>query len=156
MQQIVSREEALAFGLSDDAILRKVKAGIWQQPFPGVYFTFSGRPSFSQRLLAACRWSGGVASHRTAGTLYKLMQSSLIELTTTHKVKSPSPDVVIHRVAAIDRRDVTRVGPVPATTPIRTVIDLAAVAERSLLRNAVYEAIRLGLVTAGLLSCESR
>lgn len=144
--QPVTREEALASGLSEDAILRNVQRGIWQRPFPGVYFPFSGRPTFQQRVLAACRWCGGIASHRTGGTLYKLLESSLVEVTTTRCLRAPRPEIVVHRVDSLLPRDTTWVGAIPATTPIRTIIDLAAVVEPSVLRKVAFEAVRRDLI----------
>lgn len=104
-------------------------------------------PSFEQLLVAGCHWADGVASGRSAATLYKVLEERVIELTTIRYVRNSRPNVVIHRVRSIDPKDITRIGVIPVTTPVRTLIDLAAVVDPSALRDTVDQARRRDLVS---------
>jgi hypothetical protein len=60
----------------------------------------------------------------------------------------PPPGVVIHRVPALDPRDVTVVNGIPTTTLARTLIDLAESEPIEELRPIWRRAFAGGLVTA--------
>jgi very-short-patch-repair endonuclease len=144
---LVSEEEALKDGLSIYAIARRVRAEKWQELHRGIYLPSPQKPTFHQRVLAGCVWSDGVASYRTAAALFGLLDSSLTELTTCRNVRSPYSDMLIHRVRSINARDITRIGPIPVTRPIRTILDLAGVLDGLSLRGVVYEAWQRELIT---------
>lgn len=144
---LISRKEALADGTSPAALYRKVHGGKWQELFPGIYLPSPQPPSFEQELLGACCWADGVASHRSGATAYRMLDLPLIELTTKRNVRSPRPGVVVHKVASLKESDVTRIGVIPVTTPVRTLIDLAAVVDATALRDAVDNARRRDLIS---------
>jgi hypothetical protein len=54
---------------------------------------------------------------------------------------------VVHRATRLDRADVAATGRLPVTTPVRTLIDLAAVVPGAELVVILDRAIRRGLVT---------
>ena len=56
-------------------------------------------------------------------------------------------DVLVHRVTRIDDDDVLRVGRLPVTSPVRTIIDLAGVLEAGDLELALASARSRRLVT---------
>jgi very-short-patch-repair endonuclease len=153
---LVTRQEALALGLSDDAIYRKVKRGLWQELFPTAYLTSTGPPTWEQRLLAACLWAGpeAVVSHRSAAQLLGLTKRTekLVELTTLRNVRNSCPDLVLHRVRELPNYLKTKIGQIPITTPIWTLIDLAGVVEFTSLQEAYDEGRRRGLITVGRFS----
>lgn len=144
----MTRKQALNVGLSEDAIFRRVASGRWRLVFPGVYAVSGSPDSWMQRLLGGCLWAQGVASHRAAARVWGFegFGESLVEVTTERRVRSPSPDVVIHR-QVLDRRDRTIFNGVPVTTPGRTLLDLAAVVDLQLVEVALQDAVRRGLTT---------
>jgi hypothetical protein len=56
---VVSRAQALASGMSRDAILHRVRpGGPWQRLLPGVYLALTGRPAIEQKEMAALLYAG--------------------------------------------------------------------------------------------------
>lgn len=145
---LITREQALNLGLSEDAVFRRVASGRWWVVFPGVY-AISGSPDeWMQILLGGCFWGAGVASHRAASAVWGLegFRDTPVEITTQRRVRSPGTGVVIHR-QALDRKDRTIFNGIPVTTPSRTLLDLAAVADLQVVEAALQDALRKGLTT---------
>ena len=69
---VVSRAQALARGMSESAIDRRLGAGRWVVVFPGVYRVVGAPVTARQHTMAAALWSGGVVSHNTAARLLRL------------------------------------------------------------------------------------
>lgn len=145
---LISREEALASGLSRHALRRRLQSGKWQELFCGIYLPSPQAPTLKQQLFAGSRWAGGVASHQSAAALFGLLNCDVIELTTTRYVRSPRQDVIVHRVRSLDRGDLTRIGNIPVTRPVRTLFDIAGVVDADTLRSVVYGAWQRELITA--------
>jgi hypothetical protein len=59
---VISREEALAAGLTPPAIKSKLRRCQWQAMLPGVYLTHPGKPTRRQMLLAALLYAGPEAA----------------------------------------------------------------------------------------------
>jgi very-short-patch-repair endonuclease len=68
-----------------------------------------------------------------------------IEITVPHGVRPRRPGIVVHRRALTPDEVTTHYG-IPVTTPIRTLIDLAARLPRAHLERAINEADKLDLV----------
>jgi len=87
--------------------------------------------------------SNAVLSHRNAAVLWGLLP---ITAAATPEVSVPArnpglkPGIVIHRVVALDPRDVTKLERIPITRPARTLVDLAALLDRRELERALAEA----------------
>ena len=143
---LISKEEALAKGLSSQALYRRVRSGKWQELFPGIYLPSPQKPSLEQELFGGCRWADAVASGRSAARLFKLLDAEVIELTTCRNLRSPRPEVIVHRVRSMSARDFTRIGLIPVTTPIRTIFDIAGLVDEEKLRSVVYEAWQRDLI----------
>ncbi|GMU78609.1 MAG: hypothetical protein AMXMBFR46_14040 [Acidimicrobiia bacterium] len=103
-----------------------------------------------QAAFAAILWAGGptLASFRAAGELYGLdaVVAPRPEVWVPPERRLRSELVVVHRgeVEAVDRR---MIGPIPVTSPARTLIDLAGVLDDEDLAAAVEDAIHRGLTT---------
>ncbi len=121
---LISRAQALGEGLSADAIDHRLAAGRLERLLPGV-FRIAGAPaSWHQRLMAAILWAPRAAvSHQAAAAVWELegCPSDRVELSTMSTRKSRVPWITLHRVATLDRADVTSLGPIPVTTPTRTL-----------------------------------
>jgi hypothetical protein len=101
---IVTRAQARAAGLSDDAIDYRLGSRRWQRLYAGVLATFSGPVSRAARLWAVVLATGPEAmiSHITAAELWGLASESLPDLVVhvtvpaSRRIAAPS-GVVVHR-----------------------------------------------------------
>jgi very-short-patch-repair endonuclease len=102
--------------------------------------------TWRQALLAACLWSDGVASHRTAAALWKLggIEPRWLEVTSSKKLKSRT--AILHS-AVLTPSELTTIGNVPVTTPTRTLLDVAAVLEQDEFEACLADAFRMRLTT---------
>lgn len=126
---IVSRQQAIAAGMTPGAIVAKVKFDRWQRLYRGVYATFTGPLSREARLWAAVLYAGKGArlSHETAAELHGLADkpAPLIHLTVpiSRRVR-PADGLVIHVSALIDTQPCPPRGFLPRTPIEATVLDL--------------------------------
>ena len=123
---VISRGQAIALGLSDQAVGRRLRTGSWQHLHSGVYATFTGEPTRTAVLWSAVLRAGpGAAlSHQSAAELYRLTDrtSPVIHVTvpTGRRVRGAA-DLRIHRS--------NRVGAAchPALLPPRTRVEETAI-----------------------------
>ena len=122
----------------------RVRKGKLLTVHPGVYRLGGVKPTYEQRVLAACLATGGVASHRTAAALFGLrgIDRATIEVAVSGRTTPRLPGVVAHRVDQLER---TLIGAIPVTMPIQTLLHLAAVEPR-LAEGALADAVGRGLV----------
>ena len=150
---VVSRAQLLSSGSSADQIKRRIDAGRLRPIHRGVYAV--GHDALPQRgrLIAALLVVGPntALSHGIAEALWKLTPSmpQLIELTTTQRAprKRDGLRVYTTRELAMQRLD-----GLPVTTPIQTLLDLAATRPPEELERACSEALYLRLVNADALA----
>ncbi|MFU8814467.1 MAG: type IV toxin-antitoxin system AbiEi family antitoxin domain-containing protein [Pseudomonadales bacterium] len=124
--------------------LRRLHRGVFQVAAAGA----TPRAAEMAALLA-CGHSGSVISHRSAAQLWGLTvdrPETRVDVTVAGRNPGRKPGIVIHRVAALDRRDVRKVDGVPTTAPARTLLDLAAVLSFDDLEAAYAETRGRGLV----------
>lgn len=125
---ILTRRQALAAGLSDEAIEAQVGAARWQRVYPGVLATFSGPLGREARLWAVVLsvGAGAVLSHETAAELHGLIDSPSPVVHVTVPVSRnirPRPGVVLHRSRNVERLRHPVLEP-PRTRLEETVVDL--------------------------------
>jgi hypothetical protein len=116
-------------GVTKREIIWRLRQGRVVAVHPGVYYIDSIPKTWKTMVLAAVMAAGpeAVASHRTAGVLWAFdaIYGRVIEVTVPY-VESPEPTgVIIHRT----RRpgSPAELGPIPITSPERTVFDLAPI-----------------------------
>jgi hypothetical protein len=87
---VITRGQALGFGLGDDVIGARLRSGRWTAMHRAVYATFSGEPGREAMLWAAVLRGGpgAVLSHQTAAELLGL---------------ADAPTAVIHLTVPVDR-----------------------------------------------------
>ncbi|GAA1823602.1 hypothetical protein GCM10009835_50730 [Planosporangium flavigriseum] len=125
---MVTRAQALADGMTTDAVRERLRAGRWQRLFRSVYATFSGPVPRESMLWAAVlrAGSGAMLSHQSSAELIGLMDEpdGLIHVTVpTGRDISPIPGVVVHQSSRADRaRHPIRLP--PQTRVEETVVDL--------------------------------
>jgi very-short-patch-repair endonuclease len=147
---LVTTPQCGELGVTRKVVAGRVQAGRWERVLPGVYRDRGHPASLSQLALAAGLWGGPAAlvSHATAGALVALdgvaVERPHIWVPPSRTARSAL--VVVHRgeLAAIDRR---MIGPIPVTSPARTLIDLAGLLDDEDLAAAVEDAIHRGLTT---------
>jgi very-short-patch-repair endonuclease len=147
---VVSIHQLREAGLSDDAVLARVRAGRLHRLHRGVYAV--GHPGVSRlgRWMAATLacGEGAVVSHRSAAALWGLLtpRNGPIDISLRRAGgRRRRQGLRLHRCQSLLAGCVTRRLGIPVTTPARTVSDLPGVVSDKELRRAVRQAEVLGL-----------
>lgn len=144
---VITRGQLLHLGFSPKAIEHRLRTGRLHVVWPGVYAV--GRRDLDQFgvwMAAVLACGGGAAlSHSSAAALWGFGPGRVdaIEVSVAAERRRRLSGIVLHRRAAVDA--VVREG-IPVTTPVDTLIDLAASAGHRTLERAVNDATALGLV----------
>jgi very-short-patch-repair endonuclease len=111
-----------------------------------------GRPQVTRygRWMAAVLACGpkAVLSHRSAAALWEIMptEGPVIAVSLPSSADPRPPGLIVHRRKALKPLHVTRRHGIPITTPIVTLVDIAAGVDRDRLEAAVNEADKRDLV----------
>jgi len=135
-------------GVTSQAISRGATAGKVVRVLPTVY-AVAGLPETLERSLrAACLWSRGIASHRSAAWLWGLegCDADRVEITVARAIRSPHSDVIVHQ-GKVEHGQIGRVRGIPATDPTRTLLDLGQCLPGSKLELALEDALRRRLTS---------
>jgi very-short-patch-repair endonuclease len=96
---------------------------------PEVFCISGSPPSFQQEVMSATMWcgDGSAASGWTAAALRGLdgFPPTRIEISTINE-RRPRPGLIVHRVDRNLLRDIVNIAAIPATSPRRTLLELAA------------------------------
>jgi very-short-patch-repair endonuclease len=141
----------MALGIRRGSVAHRLSTGSLHRVFPSVFAV--GHPALEPWALetAALLFGGDdcVLSHSTAAALWGFVPVVPPEVAVTlvrRHVRRP-PGVRVHRVDALDARDVRFREGLPVTAPARTLIDLAGEASGGAVEAALNEARVLQLVT---------
>lgn len=147
---LITRTQIADIGVSRRQVDRMIDQGLLRRAGRGVLALVAVPSTPRQRLLAATLGAGGgaVVSHRAAAWLWGFdgIMPAGIELSVERGRGATLADGMVHRVRRLDPVDVTRTGPIPVTTPARTLIDLASAVPRGPLEEALDGACRRGQV----------
>jgi very-short-patch-repair endonuclease len=145
---LISRAQALEAGCSPAFIEYRLATGRWEQLHPGVYRIAGVPGSWEQDVMAACLASGGRASHLSAAALHGLIErrSGSIEVVAEFGRHPRHASYIAHRTRR-PLEETAFVGPIPVTTPARTLVDIAGVIGEAALEQAVHVAVRRKLVS---------
>jgi very-short-patch-repair endonuclease/predicted transcriptional regulator of viral defense system len=136
---IVTLAELEALGLSARGVRHRVATGRLHRLHRGVYS--QGRPSREGRWMAAVLASGtgALLSHRSAAALWGIRPETgpRIDVTVAGSTGRAHPTIAAHSGARIASADVSRRDGIPCTSLARTLLDLAAVVDRSALARAI-------------------
>lgn len=145
---VITRSEALAAGITAQGIYRRTRSGEWARLLPGIYVVGLGHDPWRQSLSALTKWSGGVASHRSAAALLELdgFDRGPLEISSERRLRPPWHDVVMHHVSALPS-DSTIVAAIRTTSATRTLIDVSAVDDRDRVELALEDALRRKLTS---------
>jgi very-short-patch-repair endonuclease len=125
-----AHHQALACGLTKQALHRRLADGRVQQVQPRVYVVAGAPETWHQRLFAACLAAGGAAaaSHRSAARLWGLLDDEQpVEITVPLRRAPRLRDTLVHRSTDLTAGQVVRRRGIPVTNPLRTMVDLGAV-----------------------------
>jgi very-short-patch-repair endonuclease len=151
----IATEELLRAGLTPDAIRARVKRGRLAWQFRGVYIVGDPEmlPLAKQSAALLSLGPTAVLSHRSAAAVWGLAEADpqVIDATIVGNRRSRE-GVRLHRVRALDARDITTRENLRITTPARAMIDFAAQASTSELSDAFGEARAKRLLTDAKLS----
>jgi very-short-patch-repair endonuclease len=146
---VVTRAQLLARGLSRYGIKHRVLRGRLHQVARAVYAV--GRPELTQygRWMAAVLSCGpnAVLSHSSSAALWDMVgaQDGEIEVSVPPAVRRDRPGVMVHR-RQLPQDEVTCHRGIPTTTPMRTLVDLAARVPPRALETAINRTDQLGLM----------
>src|SRR5207237_211041 len=145
---LITTAQAVAIGLSQPAVSRRLAAGQWIAVLPGVHCAVDAVPTLYQRLLAAVLWAGNgaVISYRAAGALWGLDvdAGARPEIWTPRHLRHD--DVIVHR-GVVEPQDIRMVERIPVTSVPRTLIDLAGRLDGEELETILEQALHRGLTT---------
>ena len=148
-------KQAAEAGYSTQLLRKHIQAGRMTRPQRGLYRLVHFPAADHEELVTAWLWSeqAGVVSHQTALSLHGLsdvlptqVHLTLPDAWRQRRFRVPAGVVLHHADVAPDER--SWFGPVPATSPGRTLNDCAVGGlSPELLRQAAQQALRRGLVT---------
>lgn len=127
---LVTRRQLQAAGWTDSQIDRAVRSRHLIPMHAGVYRVAGAPVTSLQILLAGSLAAGAPASHRAATSIWgaDLGPTPPREVLVGDGRHPRPPGVIVHRTSTLDPRDVVRRHGIPVTNPLRTLVDLGAVA----------------------------
>jgi len=151
-QGLVTRRQLHEHGLDDSAIKRRVANGTLYRVFHGVYLVGHQARAPIARETAALLACGNAAviSHRSAAALWSMVPRDGGEVHVTvlrRKVRS-RPGLRVHQTAHLTSVDIRPKDGIALTSPVRTLLDLAADGDARL-EDAFTEAHGLRLLRSG-------
>jgi len=146
---VLTHDQALGLGLSPRSVGRRLSSGFLVPLHSSVYRVAAGPESWHQRLLGACMWTSGVASHRAALKLLGIEGYSghIVEVTSATTKRASTKIVRFHQRSSLPAGDLMRVGSIPTTTPTRSLLDVGAVISQKGLEEALDSALRQRLTS---------
>lgn len=148
---LVTLAQAAAAGVSPEAVRWRVRTGRWNRVTPGVFALAGTADTWRQKTMAAvlAAGPGAVASHTTAAALYDLSCCPFkgVEITVPRRRSPRSKLAVVHTSTRLDSADVASIASIPVTRPARTLVDLAGRVDKTVLGEALDDALIRRLTT---------
>jgi very-short-patch-repair endonuclease len=149
---VVSIGQLREAGLSDDAVLGRVRAARLHRVHRGVYAVGHRALTFQGRCMAAALTcgKGAVVSRRSAAALWGLLEphEGAVHVSVPGRPgRAARTDVLVHRCPSLTTEQTTRAAGIPVTTSVRTIADLRSEVRAATWRRAVRQAEVLGLRT---------
>ena len=143
---VVGRSQLMRIGFTKEAVARRVRSGRLHPIHRGVYAV--GHPVLTRdgRWMAATLACGGALSHATAAAAWDLLPPGAGRLHVTvagDPGRGRRAGIRVHRSVTLAPRDVTEYRGIPVTSPIRTVLDVAATLDGRRLEQLLDRAERL-------------
>lgn len=146
---VISRGQLRGIGMGDSAIAHAIRAGRLHRAFRGT-FALTPQIDLHGRLgaaILACG-SGTVVSHRSAGALLRLLDTSpaVIDVISSSEQGRGIDGIRCHRVRPRRRDEAGTVDGIPCTSPARTLVDLAGTVGDRTLRSCFERAAQRRLL----------
>ena len=145
---LVTREQALAAGMTTYQIEERLRSARWVRAARGVYRHAAVPSTAESRLLAPCMAYGAVVSHRSAAALHGIDGYELdrVEVVVEKGRVRRIPGARLHHSTQMHlARSAERHG-IPCTRLDRTVLDLASTVSRAALDRTIDAVLRNGLL----------
>ncbi len=145
---VVTRQQALGAGFSERMIDRRVADGEWESVVLGVYRLLPALDERDHLRSALAALQSAVVSHGSASRLHRLgipvdaSPTVTVESKRTHDF----PGVVVRRSGKTSSQDIATVAGLRCTTPVRTIIDLAALVDEDRWEESVDRLVLDGRV----------
>ena len=145
----VTRRQAIACGMSNDALKRRVSSTRWVRVKPGLFLIPGFTPSVRGHLLAATAALGAVVSHESAAEVHQLpgIRRGLAVVTVPTRTTNRFPDVVVHQSTDLSADEVLDIGGLPVTDQVRTAIDLAGTLKAGTIGRVIDHLVVAGVTT---------
>ncbi len=139
---IITRRQAMAAGMTDRMIFRRVQRRRWRRVAAGVYALYPTPPDRIPLAIAVAKLTATV-SHEAAGDIHGFARipPGRCVVTVPHRLTNRCDDVIVHESTDLAPEHVMSVDDLPVTTPERTLVDLAAVLRPRHLRVVVESAL---------------
>ena len=127
---VFSRAQALALGMTDSSMLRRIRSDRWFVQHPGVYLLAGVPPSWHSEIWAAALAAGPLAtvthetSTRLSGSLHVAPRP--ITLTVPHGAHPRVHGAVVHQIDDLRRHHISMIDGLPVSRPARAVVEVAA------------------------------
>jgi len=144
---LVTRTQAVEAELSSRQIRRRVESGAWKSADSGVYRMAGAPETWHSRVLAVCLATGGMASHWTAGHLWKLgaTPGNRIHIVVPSGACRHREDVFVHQYSQFHQVTRRSADGIPVTAPTVTAMDLSGMNDLARSTSFVDAGRRLGL-----------
>jgi very-short-patch-repair endonuclease len=147
---LITSAELARLGVSPRQLEGLLRRGALRRVGRGVHVLAGAPGSARQRLLAATLVAGpgAVASHLAAAWIWGFdgVRPDRVEVSVPRSRNPRGVDGVVHRVSDLLAVDVTTAGPLPITTPSRTLLDIASRLDDAALEEAFDGARRRGQI----------
>ena len=152
-RDLISTAQLSECGLDKDAVARRVRAGWLRRVFQGVYSVGSGElPAFGleQAALISCG-RGSFISHRSAAFVWGMRKvpPEAVEISMVGLRCRSHNGMRVHRIRAIDRRELRREQDLWVSSPARAVLEVAAVGTKDELVDVIDAGLALRRFTPG-------
>ncbi len=129
---VVTRAQALAFGMSDRQISFRLASQRWVSLRRGVYGHAAFERSDEMHVQALILGGNGHVSHRHAAQLHGLdpVLKRQPEVTVRRGTHLEYDGIIVHESTQMDRADLVHLSGLPVTGVERTIMDVAAVERR--------------------------
>lgn len=151
---LITIDQAVAAGISREAIRRRVRAGVLIELAPRVFRAASAPRSWQQRAMAASLWVGdkGAVADDAAAALHRLDgfgPPMVIAVVTHRNLRSTERLIRLRRTPFWMDEDRTLLGGIGVTSIERTLIDVAGRVTNERLEVALEDALRRRTTDAG-------
>lgn len=143
-ESIVAWPEAVQLGVPPHRLQTWQRSGRIRRVAPQAYAVAGAPDSWRQRVRVATSSGAAWASHRTAAALDELngFDGRTIEVITERGRRRKRSAWKVHESRTLRATDLSVIGGLPATSTVRTILDLPAVAPPFLVAKALDDACR--------------